>query len=208
MSTGRHRSSRRRPDVAIAEFSYRHEAEFASGFLDHAEIPYRLQVDDAGGADAGVTIARPAVLWVRAEDAERARELLHPEEDDSDAADSGVPDDDDGEDDDDRPRGTFIPTTKTDTRRLRLPDDRRLPPGEDRPGAALCGVERAVSAVLSVALLGLVTVMWDGLADSTLTAVWLIVLVVLAAALAISAVLGRTLHILKGILRGLSGVGP
>lgn len=63
-------------DIPIAEYSYRHEAEFAAGFLSHAGILFRLQVDDAGGADAGVTIARPAVLWVRPEDVERAREIL------------------------------------------------------------------------------------------------------------------------------------
>jgi len=63
-------------DVPIAEFSYRHEAEFAAGFLSDGGIPFRLQVDDAGGADAGVTIARPAVLWVRPEDAEQARDIL------------------------------------------------------------------------------------------------------------------------------------
>jgi hypothetical protein len=63
-------------DIPIAEYSYRHEAEFAAGFLSDAGILFRLQVDDAGGADAGVTIARPAVLWVRPEDVEHARELL------------------------------------------------------------------------------------------------------------------------------------
>lgn len=62
--------------MAIAEYLYRHEAEFAAGFLRDAGIPFRLQIDDAGGADAGVTIARPARIWVRAEDEEDARSLL------------------------------------------------------------------------------------------------------------------------------------
>jgi hypothetical protein len=35
--------------VAVAEFTYRHEAEFAAGFLTDAGIPHRLQIDDAGG---------------------------------------------------------------------------------------------------------------------------------------------------------------
>ena len=62
--------------VAVAEYSYRHEAEFAAGLLEDAGIAFRLQIDDAGGADIGVTIGRPAVLWVRAEDAPRARDVL------------------------------------------------------------------------------------------------------------------------------------
>lgn len=62
--------------VPIAAYHYRHEAEFAAGFLSGAGIPFRLQIDDAGGADAGVTMGRPAVLWVRAEDEEDARSLL------------------------------------------------------------------------------------------------------------------------------------
>ena len=61
--------------VAVAEFTYRHEAEFAAGFLDDAGIPYRLQIDDAGG-DLGLTLGRPAIVWVRAIDVERARDVL------------------------------------------------------------------------------------------------------------------------------------
>jgi hypothetical protein len=61
--------------VAVAEFTYRHEAEFAAGFLDDAGIPYRLQIDDAGG-DLGLTLGRQAIVWVRAVDADRAREVL------------------------------------------------------------------------------------------------------------------------------------
>jgi len=65
-----------RPSAPIAEYHYRHEAEFAAGFLRGAGIPFRLQIDDAGGADAGVTMGRPAVLWVRGEDEEEARAIL------------------------------------------------------------------------------------------------------------------------------------
>ena len=63
-------------DVPIAEYSYRHEAEFAAGFLENAGIPFRLQTDDAGGADSFMTIARPARLWVRREDVDEARDVL------------------------------------------------------------------------------------------------------------------------------------
>jgi len=61
--------------VAVGEYTYRHEAEFAAGFLADAGIPFRLQVDDAGG-DLGLTLGRPAIVWVRAVDADRAREVL------------------------------------------------------------------------------------------------------------------------------------
>jgi len=71
--------------VAVAEFRYRHEAEFAAGFLADAGIPHRLQIDDAGG-DLGLTLGRPAVIWVRAVDLDAAREVLDFEGD----ADEGV----------------------------------------------------------------------------------------------------------------------
>jgi hypothetical protein len=77
------RIDRKLQEVAVAEFRYRHEAEFAAGFLDDAGIPYRLQIDDAGG-DLGLTLGRPAVVWVRAIDADAAREVL-----DLEASDEG-----------------------------------------------------------------------------------------------------------------------
>jgi hypothetical protein len=69
------RMDKKLEQVAIGEYTYRHEAEFAAGFLADAGIPYRLQIDDAGG-DMGLTLGRSAVLWVLAVDAERAREVL------------------------------------------------------------------------------------------------------------------------------------
>jgi hypothetical protein len=60
----------------LARFRYRHEAELAAGFLEDAGIPYRLQIDDAGGVDFGTTFSRPPVLWVRAADLDEARELI------------------------------------------------------------------------------------------------------------------------------------
>lgn len=71
--------------VAVAEFTFRHEAEFAAGFLADAGIPYRLQIDDAGG-DLGLTLGSRAVVWVLAVDAERARRVLDLEGDGEGAA--------------------------------------------------------------------------------------------------------------------------
>lgn len=60
-------------DVAVATYEYRHDAEFAAGFLDDAGIPYRLQVDDPG---LGISVGVAATIWVRGMDADRAREVL------------------------------------------------------------------------------------------------------------------------------------
>ena len=50
----------RQKDVLIAEYVYRHEAEFGAGFLADAGIPFRVQADDAGGAYGGVTFTSAA----------------------------------------------------------------------------------------------------------------------------------------------------
>jgi hypothetical protein len=68
------REDRKVQEVVVAEYGYRHEAEFAAGFLEDAEIPYRLQLDDPG---MGMLIFAPARLWVRGMDASRAREILN-----------------------------------------------------------------------------------------------------------------------------------
>lgn len=60
----------------VARFHYRHEGELAQGYLRDAGVDAALFVDDAGGADAGLAFVNPARLVVRAEDAERALELL------------------------------------------------------------------------------------------------------------------------------------
>jgi hypothetical protein len=66
----------RQKDVLIAEYVYRHEAEFGAGFLADAGIPFRVQADDAGGAYGGMTFTSAARIWVRSQDAEKAREIL------------------------------------------------------------------------------------------------------------------------------------
>ncbi len=63
-------------DQVVGTFTYRHDAEYAAGFLADAEIPSLLIADDAGGVHPGVGFSRPARLVVRAEDAEEAREVL------------------------------------------------------------------------------------------------------------------------------------
>jgi len=77
---------RKMRDVPVGQYRYRHEAEFAAGILADAGVPYRLQLDDAGGADLGLSFLRPAILWVRAADAGDARDLVAWEEDDASEA--------------------------------------------------------------------------------------------------------------------------
>jgi hypothetical protein len=60
----------------IATFTYRHDAEYAQGFLEDAEIHSMLFVDDAGGVVPSVGFTTPARLAVRPEDAEQALQVL------------------------------------------------------------------------------------------------------------------------------------
>ena len=62
--------------VEIARFHYRHEAELARGYLQHAGIPCLLNVDDAGGAEVGLSFGIPARLRVLADHAVEARRVL------------------------------------------------------------------------------------------------------------------------------------
>lgn len=59
--------------VTIAEFTWRHEAEFAGGYLADAGIPHSVLVDDHGGH---VTMNNSARVLVARSDVERAREVL------------------------------------------------------------------------------------------------------------------------------------
>lgn len=71
------RTDRKLEEVAIARYSYRHDAEFAAGFLADARIPHRLQLDDPG---IGISLGSMATIWVLAMDVLRAREVLEVDE--------------------------------------------------------------------------------------------------------------------------------
>lgn len=62
--------------VIVARFYYRHEAEFAKAYLDAADIGSAIFADDAGGAEVALSFSNSVRLLVRAEDADRAREVL------------------------------------------------------------------------------------------------------------------------------------
>ena len=67
------RVERKLQEVAVARYSWRHEAEFAAGFLSDAGIPYRLQIDDLS---LGLSVSTAATLWVLGTDEIRARDVL------------------------------------------------------------------------------------------------------------------------------------
>jgi len=189
-------------DVVVAEFNYRHEAEFAAGFLDDAEIPYRLQTDDAGGIDIGVGMGRPARLWVRGEDADEARELLEvmPNAAVASSRDEHL------EDDEVPPTGLFMPRSET------VVDPRDVVRGEGRIGrpslgaSRLCGAERAVALTLGAVLLALGQGVVGAVPQGPLGDVWVALVGLLGAAFVLSGLVGRSWGPLRSLLRALSGV--
>lgn len=60
----------------VASFNYRHEAEYAKGFLDQAGVPSILSIDDAAGMQVGMAFSNPARLLVQKDDEAKAREVL------------------------------------------------------------------------------------------------------------------------------------
>lgn len=192
---------RDRPHVRIAEYLYRHEAEFAAGFLRDAGIPFRLQIDDAGGADAGVTIGRPAVIWVRADDEDEAREILDLDNG-SGASVERVPAPD--------------RATGPDRRESRDRNSSAATPAAPRPSETapsrtpalepLCGTERIVAGLLALALVGLAS--YGGEGAVPWVGVWETVALLIGLVLGLSAVSGKTLASVRAILRALSGTVP
>jgi hypothetical protein len=71
------RVSERLQTVAVAHYGFRHEAEFAAGFLDDAGIPFHLQMDDPAIGMSSAT------LWVRDIDVTKVKDILEVEGDGS-----------------------------------------------------------------------------------------------------------------------------
>ena len=167
-------------DVIVAQYQYRHEAEFAAGFLDDAEIPYRLQVDEAA---MGMTIATPATLWVRGMDLRHALEVLD------------LP----------SPGHAAAPTPASP-----LPSGpaqrgevvRKAPAALDR--FRLTGTERLLAGALAVAAAGAGGFVPTGPSGSPL----LMLAGVIAVVLGLTAILGRTAPVIRNVLRAISGSAP
>lgn len=186
------REDRKLREVPLATYAYRHEAEFAAGFLEDAGIPYRLQIDDPA---LGISLSTSAKLWVAAIDERRARAVLEgeralepAEEPDTDQAEDGGLDE------------------------VRRFEPRRTPPksrGEAEPAVVLRPKEesdltlrqRLISLGGSVAVASLLGVEAVGEAGLAVT----VGVALLGAALALVAVSGRAPRFLVRILVALSG---
>ncbi len=64
--------------VLVAEFTYRHEAEMALGYLKDAGINAAIFADDAGGVYA-FSVTNPVRVMVSPEQADEARSILESE---------------------------------------------------------------------------------------------------------------------------------
>ena len=64
---------------AIAEYTYRHEAEFAKQKLNAEGIECMIQSDDIGGVSPALSYVRGVKLLVDEADAERAKAVLETE---------------------------------------------------------------------------------------------------------------------------------
>lgn len=175
------RSDRKLRQIPVASYNYRHEAEFAAGFLDEAGIPYRLQIEDP---TLGLSATNSATLWVAAVDERRARRVLEHEAtaaDMDETRDGGVADEDD--------------VARVGTRRS-LPADIH---GNVRPDLTLR--ERVLALFGSVGLGATL-----GVEAVRETAGWIpLVIALLAVSLTLMAVFGWAPGPLKRLLSALSG---
>lgn len=185
--------------VVVAAFAYRHEAELAAGFLDDAEIPYRLQIDDPA---MGMSIATPARIWVRAVDFRRAREVLELPTDDRAVTEAraanGLEKDGAGpEDEREAPRDDAV-LGKGGPAHLRVV---RHGPGTRTAPGDLGGVERILSLVLAVgAAAGAILFPPSVVTPPVVAVLWAVAIL-----FGLGALLGRTIPALARLLRSLSG---
>lgn len=70
--------------VVLRTYSNEAEANLAAAVLEANNIPSRVMADTAGGAIPAIAIVMPVRLFVRAGDADLARELLDVPVDESD----------------------------------------------------------------------------------------------------------------------------
>ena len=62
--------------VAVGTYQNKIDAELAQGALEAADIEAMVAADDAGGLQPGLWVGEGVRVLVRAEDAERAKEIL------------------------------------------------------------------------------------------------------------------------------------
>jgi len=62
--------------VAVGTYTNKIDADLAQGALEAADIDAMISGDDAGGQQPGLLMGKGVRVLVRAEDAERAKEIL------------------------------------------------------------------------------------------------------------------------------------
>ena len=62
--------------VAVGTYTNKIDADLAQGALEAADIDAMVTADDAGGQQPGLLMGKGVRVLVRAEDAERAKEIL------------------------------------------------------------------------------------------------------------------------------------
>ncbi len=63
--------------VTVGTYPNKIDAELAQGALEAADIEAMVTADDAGGLQPGLWVGEGVRVLVRAEDAERAKEILN-----------------------------------------------------------------------------------------------------------------------------------
>jgi hypothetical protein len=66
--------------VAVGIYPNKIDAELAQGALEAADIEAMVTADDAGGLQPGLWVGEGVRVFVRAEDAERAKKILNESE--------------------------------------------------------------------------------------------------------------------------------
>ncbi|MDH3270591.1 MAG: DUF2007 domain-containing protein [Gemmatimonadota bacterium] len=182
------RQDRKLDEVVVARYTYRHEAEFAAGFLKDAGIPYRLQIDDPS---LGISVSTSATLWVLGMDERRAREIL--DVDGTGLAISSVSGRDWG----------AIPGPAEGPERDPVDDavvrERAGPPTKSE--TALTGRERLISVVVGVGTVSTLAI--EAIRDAP-SAVWTGISL-LGALLVVVGLTGHAPRVLRGFLSALSG---
>lgn len=199
------RTDRKLQQVAVGRYGYRHEAEFAAGFLDDAGIPYRLQVDDPV---LGFSLsASPATIWVLGADERRARAVL---EHDLPEIEAGASDRVERGDEADEMAGdgragvapgVGSARDSSDTVSAAVVPNRSSALGAPDRASGLLGIRERILALVSGSALGGLTGVVDlaGVTGATL---------VVAALLVVIGVAGRAPAPVKRILAALSGESP
>jgi len=77
--------------VVVGTFSYRHEAELFRSILESRGIGSIVGADDEGALHPGLGFSRGVHLFVAAEDAARASDILDEHEDESTAGSENTP---------------------------------------------------------------------------------------------------------------------